>query len=57
MREQGASIVSRSAVDELIEHLEKLTKSATESALLFGEYGSKRKKLTKEDLDIAIKYL
>ena len=57
MKEKGASIVSRSAVDTLIEHLEQLAKSATESALLFGEYGSKRKKLTKEDLDIAFKYL
>lgn len=57
MKEQGASIVSTSALDKLIEHLENLAKSATESALLYGEYGSKRKKITKEDLDIAIKYL
>jgi len=56
MKKQGVSIVARGAVDLLIEHLEKMAKSATESALLFREYGSQRKKISKEDLDIALKY-
>lgn len=55
MKQQGASIVARDAVDLLIDHLEKRAKSLTEQAKKFTMHAN-RKKITKEDLNLAIKY-
>lgn len=55
MKQQGASIVARDAVDLLIDHLEKRAKALTEQAKKFTMHAN-RKKITKEDLNLAIKY-
>ncbi|MBD3195814.1 MAG: hypothetical protein GF317_12205 [Candidatus Lokiarchaeota archaeon] len=55
MKQQGASIVARDAVDLLIDHLEKTARSLTEQAKQFTMHAG-RKKITKQDLLLAIKY-
>lgn len=55
MKQQGASIVAREAVDLLIDHLEKTAYCLTEQAKSLTRH-AKRKKITKEDLILAIKY-
>lgn len=55
MKQQGASIVARDAVDLLIEHLEQTAKDLTEQARQFTQHAN-RKKITKQDLLLAIKY-
>ena len=56
MKKQGATIVAREAVDLLIENLESVSESLTKKALAFAEH-AKRKKITKDDMLLAIKYL
>ncbi|MFO7795508.1 MAG: histone [Promethearchaeati archaeon] len=55
MKQQGASIVARDAVDLLIDHLEKTARNLTEQAKQFTMHAN-RKKITKNDLLLAIKY-
>ncbi|MHA1489500.1 MAG: histone-like protein [Promethearchaeota archaeon] len=56
MKQQGASIVARNAVDLLIDHLEKTATGLTEQARAFTMHAN-RKKITKNDLLLAIKYV
>ena len=56
MKQQGASIVARNAVDLLIDHLEKTATALTEQARAFTMHAN-RKKITKNDLVLAIKYV
>jgi len=56
MKKQGASIVARDAVDLLIDNLEEVAETLTKKALSFAEH-AKRKKITKDDMLLAIKYL
>jgi len=55
MKNNGATIVARDAVDELIDWLGVASKSITETALTLTKH-AKRKKITKEDILLAIKY-
>ncbi len=55
MKQQGATIVARNAVDLLIDHLEKTASSLTEQARAFTTHAN-RKKITKNDLLLSIKY-
>lgn len=55
MKQEGASIVARDAVDLLIDHLEKKAVGLTEAAKRFTRHAN-RKKITKNDLLLAIKY-
>ncbi len=55
MKQEGASIVARDAVDLLIDHLEKKAESLTSSAKKFTMHAN-RKKITKNDLLLALKY-
>ena len=55
MKHAGAAIVARSAVDLLIEHLEKTAFDLTEQARTFTMHAN-RKKITKKDLLLSIKY-
>lgn len=56
MKRQGANIVARDAVDVLIAQLEEEATKLTKQALSFAEH-AKRKKITKDDMLLAIKYL
>jgi len=56
MKQQGASIVARNAVDLLIDHLEKTATALTEQARAFTMHAN-RKKITKNDLVLAVKYV
>ncbi|MCK4383189.1 MAG: NFYB/HAP3 family transcription factor subunit [Candidatus Lokiarchaeota archaeon] len=56
MKQQGASIVARNAVDLLIDHLEKTATALTGQARTFTMHAN-RKKITKNDLLLAIKYV
>ena len=56
MKKSGANIVARDAVEKLIIDLEKTAQTLTKKALKFAEH-AKRKKISKEDMDLAIKYL
>lgn len=56
MKDNGASIVARDAVDFLIEHLEKTGMRLTDLALTFTRHAG-RKKITKDDLNMAIKHI
>jgi len=55
MKNVGATIVARDAVDELIDWLSVTSKAITTTALKLTK-DSKRKKITKEDILLAIKY-
>jgi len=55
MKQQGASIVARNAVNLLIDHLEKTATSLTTQARAFTMHAN-RKKITKNDLLLSIKY-
>jgi histone H3/H4 len=52
----GAQIVARDAVELLITDLEGTAKTLTKKALCFAKH-AKRKKISKGDMDLAIKYL
>ncbi len=56
MKRQGANIVARDAVDVLIAQLEEEATGLTKQALSFAEH-AKRKKITKDDMLLAIKYM
>lgn len=56
MRRSGASIVARDAVDTLIMALETDATTLTKKALSFAQH-AKRKKISREDMQLAIKYL
>jgi histone H3/H4 len=53
MTDAGAEIVSKEAVEILLNFLEDRTKKLTSSALEFAKH-SKRKKISKEDMSLAI---
>jgi len=55
MKKQGATIVARDAVDLLIENLESTATAITKQAITFCNHAG-RKKVTKHDLLLAIKY-
>ena len=56
MKTEGAQIVSRDAVDMLISDLEETAEKLTKKALTFTTHAN-RKKVTKEDVKLAIKYM
>jgi len=56
MKKSGAQIVSRDAVEALLNYLEDRSKKLTVMALKFAKH-SKRKKITKGDMALAIEYL
>ncbi|MHA1510239.1 MAG: histone [Promethearchaeota archaeon] len=56
MKKSGAQIVSRDAVEALLYYLEDRSKKLTVMALKFAKH-SKRKKITKGDMGLAIEYL
>ncbi|MCP4763277.1 MAG: histone [archaeon] len=56
MKRNGANIVARDAVDLLILELEDKSKELTKKALSFAIH-AKRKKITRDDMTLAIKYL
>ena len=55
MKHNGALIVARSAVDELVDWMGKSAEKLTKSALVLTKHG-KRKKVTRDDVLLAIKY-
>ncbi|MBN2154994.1 MAG: NFYB/HAP3 family transcription factor subunit [Candidatus Lokiarchaeota archaeon] len=55
MKKSGANIVARNAVDLLILNLEEVATELTQQALKFAKH-AKRKKITKDDMALAIKY-
>ncbi|TFH30816.1 MAG: histone [Promethearchaeota archaeon] len=56
MKKSGAEMVSKDAVDRMIEYLEKEAKKITNKALEMTRH-SGRKKLTKEDIELALSLL
>ncbi|GAB4319144.1 MAG: hypothetical protein Kow0069_22590 [Promethearchaeota archaeon] len=56
MKRQGANIVAREAVNVLIADLEDTAMAITKQALKFAGH-AKRKKITKEDVQLALKYM
>ena len=56
MKDNGAEMVARDAVDALIDYLEKLAKVMTNKALEMTRHAG-RKKLTLNDMDLAMKIL
>lgn len=54
MKDNGAEMVSRDAVDALIDFLEKKARSITSKALEMTRHAG-RKKLTLQDMDLAMK--
>ena len=53
MTDAGADIVSKEAVEVLLNFLEERAKKLTSSALEFAKH-SKRKKISKDDMSLAI---
>ena len=53
MKKAGAEIVSRDAVELLLNYLEARSRRLTETALVFAKH-SKRKKISKGDMGLAI---
>ncbi len=53
MKKAGAEIVSREAVELLLNYLETRSKQLTTSALIFAKH-SKRKKISQADMALAI---
>ena len=56
MKHNGAIIVARDAVNELVEWMGNSAEKITKSALTLTKH-SKRKKVTRDDILLAIKYL
>ena len=56
MKDNGAEMVARDAVDALIDYLEKLAKGVTSKALEMTRHAG-RKKLTMNDMDLAMSLL
>jgi histone H3/H4 len=55
MKHNGAIIVARDAVDELVDWMGKSAEKITKTALNLTKH-AKRKKVTKDDILLAIKY-
>ncbi|MFX0047212.1 MAG: histone-like protein [Candidatus Hermodarchaeota archaeon] len=55
MKHNGAIIVARDAVDELVDWMSASAVKITKSALTLTKHG-KRKKVTRDDILLAIKY-
>ena len=55
MKHNGAVIVARDAVDELVDWMGMAAEKITKSALSLTKH-SKRKKVTRDDILLAIKY-
>ena len=55
MKHNGAIIVARDAVDELVDWMSASAVKITKSALTLTKHG-KRKKVTQDDILLAIKY-
>ena len=55
MKHNGALIVARDAVDELVSWMGKSAEKLTKSALVLTQH-AKRKKITRGDILLAIKY-
>ena len=53
MKDNGAEMVARDAVDALIDYLEKLAKTMTNKALEMTRHAG-RKKLTLDDMNLAM---
>ncbi len=53
MKNCGAEIVAREAVEELLDYLEKRAKNVTNTALTFTRHAN-RKKVTKSDIALAL---
>lgn len=56
MKRSGATIVAREAVNVLIQNLEETATLLTKKAMSFATH-AKRKKITKDDMTLAIKYM
>jgi histone H3/H4 len=56
MKDNGAEMVARDAVDALIEYLEHVAQKVTEMSLEMTRHAD-RKKLTSEDMNLAIDLL
>ncbi|MBD3195392.1 MAG: histone [Candidatus Lokiarchaeota archaeon] len=55
MKHNGAEIVARDAVDELVNWLETSAENLTKTALRLTKH-ARRKKITRDDILLAIKY-
>jgi histone H3/H4 len=55
MKHNGAVIVARDAVDELVDWMSQSAEKITKTALGLTKH-AKRKKITKDDILLAIKY-
>lgn len=55
MKHNGAVIVARDAVNELVDWMSASAEKITKSALILTKH-SKRKKITRDDILMAIKY-
>jgi histone H3/H4 len=55
MKHNGAVIVARDAVDELVDWMGQSAEKLTKTALTLTKH-SKRKKITRDDILLAIKY-
>jgi histone H3/H4 len=56
MKDNGAEMVARDAVDALIEYLEHVARLVTETSLEMTRHAD-RKKLTAEDMNLAIELI
>ena len=56
MKDNGAEMVAREAVDALIDHLEKVARGVTNKALEMTRH-AQRKKLTSNDMNLAMKLM
>jgi len=56
MKRNGAEMVARSAVDELIDYLEEIGNQISSAALELAKHAG-RKKVTEEDMKIAMKLI
>jgi histone H3/H4 len=56
MKESGAEVVARDAVEVLLDYLEERARKITETALVFTRH-SDRKKVSKADVELAIEQL
>jgi histone H3/H4 len=56
MKKAGAVIVSRDAVEALLNYLEERSKQLTAASLKFAKH-AKRKKITNADMQLAIDYI
>lgn len=55
MKANGAEMVARDAVDELISYLESIAREYTNKALEFSRHAG-RKKITPDDMNLAIQF-